>query len=999
MIRALHIKLKSWLMILAIMLLATNYGYSQSTDPVKVKGKVTDEKGEVLVGVSVLVKGTPKGTSTDTEGNYMIEVPGNATLVFSYIGFDPQEFKVNPSGVINVKLSGDKVLDQVVVVGYGTAKKKDLTGGLAVVGKEQLNMVSTPNLMDRLVGQVAGFTITSGNAAPGAAQSLLIRGENSISASNNPLIVLDGIPFSGALADLDPNNIENLTVLKDASAVAIYGSRGSNGVILIQTKRGQLGKASVSYRGQLGLAEPMQQIEVMGPNEYIRFQQDIGRLRQGYTGSLLDPIAGDIISVTERGNYANNITHNWQDYIFRQAAMMDHQLSVSGGTESTKYMASLAALDQDGVVYNSRLSRLNMTANLDQTFNKWLTIGVGMQFTQRSDGGVTPNIEHAIKQSPYGSYKDAAGNYVPEPMEYSLIANPMRNVNAIQDRLNRSFFLSGYANILLPVKGLSARSNFGYNYRSGFNGTYYGRNTFDGREQAGLAGGKASISNSHYYDYTWENLLKYDRQIGDHRFDFTGLFSIQADRTINSGQSGEGFVTDDTEYFMMSTAARNILNSSSMEDKSMLSYMGRLNYSFKGKYLLTLTARSDGASVFAINNKYSFFPGGALAWNIGEEDFLKNNVKWVDFLKLRVSYGANGNQAIRPYQSLDRLYSNVKYIWGDNGVQVNTAYLAADGVGNPNLKWETTYSTNVGLDFQILKNRIGGTIDAYVSNTKDLLMTRTVPIMNGYSRIYDNIGSTRNKGIEVTLNTKNIDGKDFKWNSTTVFSLNRDKIIELRGDGKDDIGNNWYIGKPLRVIFDYNMIGIWQNGENYSIQPGAAVGAAKLEDVNGDGIINTLDRKVIGSTNPRYTASLANRLSYKNFYASALVTGVFDVWRDDHMANMGAWTFGITNYVHGANYWTPENPNATIVSPGYLNTQGHGYYKKVNYVQVRNITFGYRVPPNIAKKVGVSGIDVNASVNNLHTFSNIRQVLNYDNSWMASFPTARSYMFGLNVNF
>ncbi|SOD11797.1 SusC/RagA family TonB-linked outer membrane protein [Pedobacter xixiisoli] len=1002
MIKELHIKLKSWLMIVAMLVLATNYSYSQTTDPVKVKikGKVTDEKGEGLVGVSVLVKGTGKGTSTDADGNYALDALPTATLVFSYIGFDTQEIKANPSGVINVKMSGDKVLDQVVVVGYGTAKKKDLTGGLAVVGKEQLNMVSTPNLMDRLVGQVAGFSITTGDARPGASQTLLIRGENSIQASNNPLIILDGIPYSGSLADIDPNNVESSSILKDASAVAIYGSRGSNGVILIQTKRGSLGKAQVGYRGQLGLAEPMQRIDVMGPNEYIRFQQDIGRLRQGYTGYLLDPIAGDIISVTERGNYANNVTHNWQDYIFRRAVTMDHQLSVSGGTESTKYMASLAALEQDGVVYNSRLSRLNMTANLDQTFNKWLTIGIGVQYTRRSDGGVTPNIEHAIKQSPYGSYKDANGNYVPEPMEYSLIVNPMRNVNAIQDRFNNNFFLSGYTNVLLPVKGLSYRANFGYNYRNGFTGTYYGRDTFDGRETATLVGGSASTSNSQYNDYNFENILKYEREIGDHRFDATGLFSIQQDQTNTFSQSGQGFVTDDTEYFMIATAERLIANSSSSVKKAMLSYMGRLNYGYKGKYLLTLTGRSDGASVFGINNKYAFFPAAAAAWHVGEESFLKDNVKWVDMLKLRLSYGANGNQAITPYRTLDRLYSDVKYIWGDTGVPVTTAYLAGNGIGNPNLKWETTYSTNLGLDFQLFKNRLSGTVDAYISRTKDLLMERIVPIMNGYNRIWDNVGETQNKGIEVTLNTVNISRKDFNWSSTGVFSLNRDKIVELRGDGIDDIGNNWYIGKPLRVFYDYNMIGIWQTGENYSMQPGAAAGAAKLEDVNGDGTITPADRKIIGSKNPRYTASFANRLSYKNFYASALVTGVFGVWRDDNVANMGGWTFGITNYVHGANYWTPENPNATIVSPGYLNTQqGHGYYKKVNYVQVRNITFGYRVPQNIAKKVGVSGIDVNASVNNLHTFSNIRQVLNYDNTWMASFPTARSYMFGLNVNF
>lgn len=998
MIKELHIRLKSWLMIVAILLVATNYGYTQAKDQITVKGKVTDETGKALVGVSVTVKGVKNTVQTDANGHYVLQAPAAATLVFTYVGFDNQEAKVDPAGIMNVKMAGNKVLDQVVVIGYGTAKKKDLTGGLAVVGKEQLGMVSTPNLMDRLVGQVAGFSITTAEAAPGASQTLLIRGENSLSANNSPLIILDGIPYSGSLADIDPNNVENLSILKDASAAAIYGSRASNGVILIQTKRGVLGKAQVNYKGTAGMAEPMQQINVMGPNEYIRFQQDIARIRQGYTGALLDPIAGDIISVTERGNYAKGITHNWQDYVFRKAFTMDHQLSISGGTENTKYMAALAALDQEGVVYNSRLSRLNITTNVDQTFNKWLTTGIGLQYTRKSDGGITPNLEHAIKQSPYGSYKDESGNYVPEPMEYSLIVNPMRNVNGIQDRYNNNFFLSGYANILLPVEGLSLRSNFGYNYRNGFTGTYYGRNTFEGRDQGTQAGGSASINNSNYNDYTWENLLKYERQLGDHRLDVTGLFSMQKTKSWSTGQSGAGFVTDDTEYFMIGSASRLVSNSASLSETAMLSYMGRINYGYKGKYLLTLTGRTDGASVFGINNKYAFFPVAAAAWQIGEEDFLKGKVKWLDMLKVRLSYGANGNQAITPYRTLDRLYSNVKYIWGDDGTAVTTAYLAGDGVGNPNLKWETTYSTNLGLDFQLFKNRLSGTIDAYLSKTRDLLMTRTVPIMNGYNRIWDNIGATQNKGLEVTLNSTNIKGENFQWNSTAVFSLNRDKIVELRGDGIDDVANNWFIGKPLRVFYDYKMIGVWQNGETIPVE-GAAPGAAKLYDRDGNNKIEPSDRVVIGSKNPRYTASLANRLSYKNFYASALVTGVFGVWRDDHMANLGSWTFGITNYVHGANYWTPENPHATIVSPGYLNPLGHGYYKKVNYVQVKNITFGYKLPHNIAKKVGVSGIDINASVNNLNTFSNIREVLNYDNTWMASYPTARSYMFGLNVNF
>ncbi|WP_442589443.1 SusC/RagA family TonB-linked outer membrane protein [Pedobacter sp. AW31-3R] len=1001
-------RLKGFLVPLALLLLSANPIYAQQ-DLIKITGKVIDKSGETLIGVTVRVKGKAGGTVTNQDGNYTLQAPPASTLVFSYVGYTDQEVKVSPSGVVNVTMSGDKSLEEVVVVGYGTVRKKDLTGGLAVVGKEKLNMVSTNNLMDRLAGQVAGFSVSTSNAAPGQDQTLLIRGENSISANNSPLIILDGIPYSGSLVDLDPNIIDNLTVLKDASAVAIYGSRGSNGVILIQTKRGSTGKPQVGYKAQLGVAEPMQWIEVMGPNEYIRLQQDIGRLRESYSGDQLDPIAGSIISLTERKNYINGVTNNWQDYIFQRGFTMDHQVTVSGGTEHTKYMAAAAHLDQDGVVYNTKLSRTNISLNIDQEFNNWLTTGIGTQFVQKENGGVAPNIEHAIKQSPFGQYKDDSGYYVAEPMEYSLITNPMLNVNADQARTDRNFFLSAYANILLPVKGLSFRSNYGYNYRNSFIGTYYGRDTFEGREQGGQVGGKASISNGQYSDYTFENILKYEREIGNHRFDATGLFSMQETKNVTSAQSGAGFVTDDTSYYMMGSAERNQVIASGLSETSMLSYMFRLNYAYKGKYIATLTGRTDGASVFGINNKYAFFPSAAFAWNIAEEGFIKQKVNWLDQLKLRLSYGVNGNQAISPYQTLDRLYSKVKYVWGDGGSAINTAYLAGDGIGNPNLKWETTYTANVGLDFQLFNNRLGGSIDMYLSNTHDLLMLRTVPIMNGYSKIWDNVGQTRNKGIEITLNSVNMERKDFRWTSSLNFSLNRDKIIDLRGDKIDDITNKWFIGRPLRVYHDYHMVGIWQKGDNYfttdangnerEIQTGAAPGSAKLEDVDGNGYIDANDKKIIGSRMPSFAASMGNRLTYKDFYFSFLFNGVFGVWREDNLANIGSWTYGITNYVHGADYWTPEHPDAEIVSPGYLNNYGHGYYKKLSYVQLKNVTLGYRMGSKIAGKIGLNSIDLNLSVNNVHTFSNVRQLLNYDNSWMASYPTARSYMLGLNLTF
>ncbi|OJU45997.1 MAG: hypothetical protein BGN96_06740 [Bacteroidales bacterium 45-6] len=381
-------KLKSYLTIAALLLLSAIDVYSQQNIS-KISGKVVDESGEPLIGVTVRVKGSSNvGTVTDMDGQFSLQAAPASSLSFSYVGYTEKVVKASSAGSMNVTLTEDnKQLNEVVVVGYGTQKKKDLTGGLSVIGKETLDMVSTSNLMDRLVGQVAGLSITTTNASPGSDQSILIRGENSLSASNTPLIVLDGIPYSGSLVDLDPNTIENLSVLKDASAVSIYGSRGSNGVILIQTKRGMKGKPQVTYKGQFGLAEPMQRIQVMGPNEYIRFQQDIGRLKEGYSGDQLDPVAGNIISLSERDNYIKGITNNWQDYIFKTGFTMDHQIGVAGGTDETKYMGSLSYLSQEGVVYNSKLSRTNISVNVDQVFNKWLTIGIGTQFIQKQNGG------------------------------------------------------------------------------------------------------------------------------------------------------------------------------------------------------------------------------------------------------------------------------------------------------------------------------------------------------------------------------------------------------------------------------------------------------------------------------------------------------------------------------------------------------------------------------------------------------------------------------------
>ena len=452
--------------------------------------------------------------------------------------------------------------------------------------------------------------------------------------------------------------------------------------------------------------------------------------------------------------------------------------------------------------------------------------------------------------------------------------------------------------------------------------------------------------------------------------------------------------------------------------------MLRVNYNYANKYLLTVTGRSDGYSAFGENNKYAFFPSVAAAWNISQESFMESTADVLSMLKLRLSWGSNGNQAIKAYQTLDRL-SLTTYLYGDKGTAVNGAFLPYDGVGNPNLKWETTRTVNAGIDFSFLNNRLSGNIDFYVSNTSDLLMKRTVPIMNGYNSIMDNVGKTRNKGVEITLNSVNVETKDFRWGSTFNFALNRDKIVELRGDGNDDLTNKWFIGEPVKVHYDYNVMGTWQENDRFELnghtiawdaaqkkylnedgeeyQKGAAPGSAKLEDRDGDGKITAKDKMIIGSKLPSFTMSLGNTINYKDFTFSFLFNGVFGVTKEMQDYNFERWSLGY-NYIDGMDYWTPENPTNEMTSPGYVPYDKHTFYKKMNYVQLKNITLGYNIPQSLLSKAGIAALNINASINNVCTFSNVKNALNFDGTdtnanIIYTYPTARSYMLGLNLTF
>ena len=992
-----------------------------------IKGTVSDKTGPII-GANVIIKGTTNGVITDIDGNFTLEnVKKGDILQVSFIGYSTKEIKISNNNNLHIQLDEDtQSLEEVVVVGYGSQRKSDLTGGVTAVGEDKLGLVSTNNLMDKLAGQIPGLNISTGNAQPGEDQTLRIRGNNSLTASNDPLIVMDGIPYSGSLGDIDPDIIESMSVLKDASSAAIYGSRGSNGVILIQTKKGRQGKATVTYKGQVGMAETERRLDMMSGDEYLQYLYDYNHLKNGIPYDQLTPES--VLGADELANYKAGRTIDWQDKMFRQALVTNHQISLTGGTESTTYMASISRLRQDGVVRNTGMKRTNISLNINQNLGKWLKIGMSMQAIQKEYGGELPYLEAGLKMSPFGTYSDEESNLEYYPMSRNtLFYNPMSDCDAIEDKTNRNVFISTFADITLPVKGLSFRTNFGYNYRNNFVGTYYGRNTLTGSK----VDGAASIENTHYWDYTWENILKYENTFGKHKIDATGLFSIQETSKQYSKQSAESFVNDEGGYHNMAGGEKNKSLSSSLTETALLSYMIRLNYAYAGKYLLTLTGRSDGYSAFGANNKYAFFPSAAAAWNISSEEFMENTRNWLDMMKLRVSYGANGNQGINAYQTLDRL-SLTQYVWGDGGNTVNGVYLPTNGVGNPNLKWETTYTFNTGIDFGLFNGRLSGNIDFYIANTKDLLMNRTVPYMNGYRSILDNIGQTRNVGVEFALNSINIETKDFLWKTNVNFSLNRDKIVKLQENGKDDITNKWFIGEPTNVYYDYNVIGTWQTDDPHwkclvekdntgniisekwgyytddwkEIQKGAEPGSAKLEDVDGDGVITADDKKIIGSKLPSFLMSMTNNFTYKDFYMSFVLNGVFGQWRQMHDQNFDRWMPEF-NYLSGMNYWTESNPTNEMTSPSYVPYEKHSFYKRMNYVQLKNITIGYNIPKTFTQKLGITSARVDVSVNNVCTFSNIKNALNYDNAKanddekgvVVGYPTARSYMLGLNVTF
>ncbi|GAA4183098.1 TonB-dependent receptor [Sphingobacterium ginsenosidimutans] len=974
---------------------------AQAVPQQSISGKVVDETGKPISGVTVSEKGKTAATTTGQDGRFTLAVTSqNATLVFNSIGFIAQELPASQAAEVTLKKSED-MLEEVVVVGYGKQKKSDLTGSVATVEAKSLDRINSPNIVDKLQGKVSGLAINSGNAKPGETAAINIRGENSISASNSPLIILDGIPFSGSLGDISSNTIASISVLKDASSTAIYGSRAANGVILITSKKGAAGKARINYNGYFGLQSVERRLKLMNGPQYIQFMRDY-QASKGKTGDQLNPENYLFANVLEQ--YKKGEEVNWQNEAFNSAAPIhEHQLSFSGGTDKSDYYASVSYLNQDGVVKNTPYERYNVNLNLNQSLNSWLKLGMTMQASQGNRDGIQPNLESVVKLAPYSKNRDENGTAVTYPMyAQTLWGHPFADENGQWDETRRTVYANSWLDVKLPIEGLSFKSTFGTNYRNINENSYYGSNTLTGRG----VNGRGEIKNDHFWDWTWENLLTYDRTFGDHKINVVGLYSSQKTNLKTSKMTGDDFVSD-AGYNNMASASKNLKMESKLENTAMISYMGRINYSFKDRYLLTLTGRSDGYSAFSVDNRYAFFPSVAGAWVISKEGNVQD---YFDLLKLRASYGKNGNQAVSPYQTYDRL-TNVDYIYGLDPVK--GLVMNFNGRGS-NLTWETTSSLNVGLDFGILKNRLSGTIDYYTSKTTDLLLSEQVPVMNGYNTILNNIGETSNKGFEVTLNAVPIKNDNFQWNTTANFAYNNNKITKLRADGKDDLTNAWLIGKPIRIFYDYKVIGVWQEGDDIanSYQPKAKAGDAKLADLNNDGKIDANDRTVMGNKISPYTLGIGNDFTYKNFSLSIFMNGAFGGTKVDDFKNIERFLPNNgANYLADMPYWTPENPSTDIPSPGYTPVNNHTYYINSAYWRIRDLSLGYTFEGDFLQRLNLSSVRAFINARNIYTFSKIKGY-NVEALGVSSttgnptttniaypYPVARTVSLGLNVQF
>jgi TonB-linked SusC/RagA family outer membrane protein len=954
--------------------LAPRFAYAQVAGTHTVTGKITSDNGEGLPGVTILVKGTTNGVTTDVNGNYTVTVPNdNSVLVISSVGFTKQEVTVGNRTSISQRLVAEnQALNEVQVIGYGTQRAEAVTGSVASIKGDALREVPSANIGQALQGRLPGVQISQSSSQPGASPQIRIRGTRSLTASNDPLIVLDGIPFPGSLGDINPNDIQSVDILKDASATAIYGSRGANGVVLVTTKGGNKGqKPQVTYSGFIGVKTLFAKYPMMNGPEFVALRKAAGI----YTNSL---------------DEADDVNTDWQDLLYRTGIQNNQNVGLNGGTESGRYNFNAGYYKEQGVIPTQQFTRFSIRGTLDQSVGKYVRLGFTTNNNYSLSEGSNVGIYGALSSSPIANPYNADGTLkrtIRMPLDENWVTT-RDVVEANQDKwLSQTRSLASYNAIFgelkIPgVEGLKYRINLGVNYRQSQGGSYtgVGINAVNPTTVA-----TASVSNSVTTDYTVENILSYDRTFaGKHNINALALYSASSNIFNRSQIDGRDIPSDAFQFYNIGRAAGQITvdpNNQQYSKFGLLSYMARVMYSYDDRYLISATVRADGSSRLAEGHKWNAYPAVSVGWNVAKEGFMQG-VSAVNTLKLRVGYGVTSNQAVNPYSTLGLLATR-PYNFGPTGYDTG---LYVNQLPNPALGWEYSRTWNYAVDFALLKNRLSGTVEYYVTNTRNLLLGLGLPATSGVGSYTANIGSTQNKGIELSLNGVILDNANgWTWEAGVNLYANRNKITSLAGAQQSDEANWWFVGKPINVIYDYEKTGLWQKDDPYLniLEPGGNPGMIKVKytgTYNADGTptraIGTADRQII-DVNPNFLGGLNTRVAYKGFDLS--IVGAFQ-----NGGLLNSTIYGSSGYLNMLNgrrgnvkvdYWTPDNTGAKYPKPGGLTSGDNPKYASTlgyfdaSYLKVRTISLGYNFQNSAwMTKAGVSRLRLYVTAQNPFVF-------------------------------
>jgi TonB-linked SusC/RagA family outer membrane protein len=945
-----------------------------------ITGKVTDENGDPLPGVNVLIKGTTVGTTTDSNGGYVLDVSGtDAILVFSFIGYVSREIPVGTQTTINISLSPDVTsLEEVVVVGYGTVKKSDLTGAVGSVNSESISRTNPVQAAKALQGQVAGVNVNKINSRPGSDYTIDIRGVHSISFSSEPLVVIDGV-MGGKLNTLSPTDIETMDVLKDASATAIYGARGANGVIIITTKKGSQGKTRVTYDGYVGVKIPNFLPDMMTAQEFYHAYNDVIIAEK--------PGAAPVWTSTELRNVQEGRTVDWVDEVTDPSPQTSHSISLSGGNENTTHYFSAGYLSENGNLLNTGYERFNLKGSVDSKLNNVVRVGFNTYYTNSTlNLGSNETLRGAYRVRPTGSIyykdlvnpaetndKDVDGYAFWMGIKDTQIQNPILEVAAdnFQDETKVSSFLGNAFVQLDPLKGLSFRSSFSASVYNSRRGEFRGKDSKARLNKLPIASNSYQLNGS----YTWDNILTYKLKTLKHELNVTAGQSAFQERFETSGVNVENLPYNSGWYAINTAEIIKSVNSNLVE-RSILSYMGRINYIFNDKYLLTLTGRYDGSSVLAPGNQWAFFPSAALAWRMGDEDFIKNMNLFSD-LKLRVSYGQVGNDVVSPY-STQAYLGQTAY---DFDGKAAFGY-APSNIGNADLRWENSEEFNIGVNFGFLSNRILIDAEYYNKTTNDLIQNVALPTSFGFGTVTANVGKLLNRGVEISLNSVNIDKGGLRWTSNINFSSNHNEILELYGGTiTRDIANRLFVGESLRSNYYYEFDGIWQlDEEEEAKQYGQVPGSVKVIDQNGDGKISSSadadDRVILGDELPDWIGGITNNFSYKNWDLSFFIYTRQGVQFKNAMLAGTFGELGSSRYNRlNLNYWTAENPTNDYFGVWQANPYREAIqYKNANFWRVQYITLGYNFPSALLDRMHVGNLRLYVKADNPFVFTKEKNI-------------------------